>query len=310
MINKKISPYFISLTLIIFFRLSTFAQQVPHYTQYLYNMQVLNPAYVGVKSDLSVSLLARQQWVGVEGAPETNTFSVNGRTRDGLGIGATVINDKIGLTQSTNINIDASYTIQTSQFGRLAVGLKGGISYFSNNLSEGSTPDNDVYESTPGRFPNIGFGGLYYTDRFMIGLSIPNILKSNQFEIFETTYRNNSISNANYFLTGEAIFDISEDLKYKPSAIIKYTPTLPVSFDVNSNFMYKETIEAGLSYRYKQSISALLAVIINKKVRIGYAYDYQLAEFGDNLISHEIILTLNLNLNRQTRWLYYDRCCF
>lgn len=310
MINKKISTYFISLLLVVSFKVTSYAQQVPHYTQYLYNMQVLNPAYVGVKADLSISLLARQQWVGVEGAPETMTFSVNGRTRDGLGLGAIVINDKIGLSESTNLNIDASYTIQTSQYGRLAVGLKGGLTYFSNNLSQGYTPDNDIYESTRGRFPNIGFGGLFYTDRFMIGLSIPNVLKSNQYEVFDTAYRNNSISNANYFLTGEAIFDISEDIKYKPSAIIKYTPTLPASFDINSNFLYKETIEAGLSYRYEQSVSALFAVILNKKVRIGYAYDYQLRDFGDNLTSHEIILTLNLNLDRQTRWLYFDRCCF
>lgn len=310
MTHKKTTPYLVSFILIVVFNAITYAQQVPHYTQYLYNMQVLNPAYVGSKADLSMSLLTRQQWVGIEGAPETNTFSINGRTRNGLGIGATVINDKIGLSKSTNINIDASYTIQTSQYGRLAVGLKGGLTYFSNNLSEGHTPDNDLYASTRGRFPNVGFGGLYYTDRFLIGLSIPNILDSNQFKTSDTAYRNNSISNANYFLTTEAIFDLTEDIKYKPSAIVKYTPTLPVSFDINSNFMYRETIEAGVSYRLEKSVSALFAVIINKKVRIGYAYDYQLADYGDNLSSHEIILTVNLNLDRNMRWLYYDRCCF
>ncbi len=310
MINKKISLFFLNLLLIVFFSGVIHAQQVPHYTQYIYNMQVLNPAYVGVKADLSASILSRQQWVGVEGAPETKTFSLNGRIRSGLGAGITVINDKIGLAESTNVSADASYTIQTSQFGRLAVGLKGGLTYFSNNLSQGLTPDNDIYESTNGRFANIGFGGLYYTDRFMIGLSIPNVLSSNLFEISETTFRNNTISNTNYFLTGEVVFDLTESLKFKPSAILKYTPTLPLAFDINSNMLYRETLEAGFSYRYKESISALFAVILNKKVRIGYAYDYRLRDFGDNLISHEIILTLNLNLNRQTRWLYFDRCCF
>lgn len=310
MINKKLKSYVLSLVIIVFFNLITYAQQIPHYSQYLYNMQVLNPAYVGTKADLSFSLLSRQQWVAIEGAPETSTFSINGRLRNGLGIGATVINDKIGLSQSTSIDLDASYTVQTSQYGRLAVGLKGGLTYFSNNLSEGYAPDNDIYESTQGRFPNVGFGGIYYTDTFLIGLSIPNVLSSNQFKTFETVYQNNNISNANYFLTGEAVFDISEDLKYKPSAIIKYTPTLPVSFDINSNVLYKETLEAGLSYRLEKSVSALFAVIINKKVRIGYAYDYQLVDYGDNLSSHEIILTVNFNLDRNFRWLYFDRCCF
>lgn len=310
MIYKKSSLFCLSILFVFFFRGIINAQQVPHYTQYIYNMQVLNPGYVGVKADLSASILSRQQWVGVEGAPETKTFSLNARTRGGVGIGITAINDKIGLAEATSVNIDAAYTIQTSQFGRFAVGLKGGLAFFSNNLSSGLTPDNEVYESTNGRFPNVGFGGLYYTNRFMIGLSIPNVLKSNQFEISETTFRNNSISNANYFLTSEVIFDLNENLKYKPSAILKYTPTLPLAFDFNSNILYKEAIEAGLSYRHKESISALFAVILNKKVRIGYAYDYRLRDFGDNLVSHEIILTLNLNLNRQTRWLYFDRCCF
>lgn len=310
MIYKKISLFFLSISFTFFFGNIVNAQQVPHYTQYIYNMQVLNPAYVGVKSDLSASILARQQWVGVEGAPETKTFSLNVRAFNGLGVGVTVINDKIGLAEGTSANIDASYTIQTSQFGRLAVGLKGGLNFFTNNLSQGLTPDNDIYESTNGRIPNIGFGALFYTNRFMVGLSVPNVLKSNQFEIFETTYRNNSISNANYFLSSEIIFDLNENFRYKPSAILKYTPTLPLTFDLNSNIVYREAIEAGLSYRYKESISALFAVILNKKVRIGYAYDYRLRDFGDNLASHEIILTFNLNLNRQTRWLYFDGCCF
>jgi type IX secretion system PorP/SprF family membrane protein len=186
-------------------------------------MQVINPAFVGSKADLSVSLLSRSQWIGIEGAPETKTFSINGRSVSGLGFGATVINDKLGLATSTNINIDASYTIPTSEYGRLSFGLKGGLTFFNNNLSEGVTADNEIYASTNGNFANIGFGGLYYDEQYFVGLSIPNILKSTQFKTLANIDENYGVNNRNYFLTAGMMFDLSEDFKLKPSTIIKYT---------------------------------------------------------------------------------------
>jgi type IX secretion system PorP/SprF family membrane protein len=273
-------------------------------------MQVLNPAFVGSKADLSISLLSRQQWVGVEGAPETQTFSINARTKEGFGFGATVINDKLGLASSTNANLDVSYTLPTSRYGRLAFGLKGGITFFNNNLAGGVTPDNEMYASTNDKFINVGFGGLYYDETFFIGLSIPNLLKSNEFKALENTDENYQISDNNYFLAAGMMYNISEDLKFKPSTIIKYTPSLPVSVDLNANLIYKEKIETGLSYRYDSSISALFALILNKKYRIGYSYDYKLAEHGSNLSSHEIILRLDFDLRRNTRWLFHNRCYF
>lgn len=296
--------------LIIFFNVIIYAQQTPHYTQYLYNMQVLNPAFVGSNADLSVSLLSRQQWAGIEGAPETQTFSINARTKDGFGFGATVINDKLGLATSSNINLDASYTLPTSRYGRFSFGLKGGITFFNNNLSKAVTPDSDTYASTNGNFPNIGFGGLYYDDRFFVGLSIPNLLKSSQFKTLENSGDANGVSNRNYFLASGMIYQLSEDFKLKPSAIIKYTPSLPVSVDINSNLIYKDKFETGLSYRYENSVSALFAIILNKKYRIGYSYDYKLADYGSNLSSHEIIIRFDFDLKRNTRWLYHNRCYF
>ena len=103
--KKKIRFLLLS---VLFISLQSYAQQVPHYTQYLYNMQIINPAFVGYRAELSMSVLARQQWIGVKGAPITRTFSLNGRTRKGLGIGTTIINDKIGLSETTNINLDGT----------------------------------------------------------------------------------------------------------------------------------------------------------------------------------------------------------
>ena len=310
-VQKSNSQYFICLLFVLCLNIvSTNAQQTPHYTQYLYNMQVINPAYVGFRSDLSISLLSRQQWVGVEGAPKTSTFSINGRTSTGLGIGLTVVNDKLGLVESNNINIDASYTLTTSAASRLAIGLKGGITFFDNNLAQGITPDNDVYSSFNGRYSNVGFGALYYTQDYFVGFSVPYILKTPLFNTFETSNALSETNYKNFFLSAGAIFNLSENVLFKPSTIIKHTANLPLSVDINSNFLYKEIIETGLSYRYKNSVSALFAVIINEKFRVGYTYDYRLDNFGSNLSSHEIVLHIDFSFNRNQRWLLNNKCYF
>lgn len=295
---------------IFLFSLISYAQQTPHYTQYLYNMQVLNPGYVGARADLSLSVLNRSQWVGVEGAPKTKTFSINGRAWDGLGFGATVINDKIGLAESTNVNLDASYTIVTSQYGRLSVGLKGGITFFNNNLAEGITPDNDVYASTSGSYPNVGVGAFYYNERFFAGLSMPYLLKTPQFRIDETETVNGISEDVNFFITAGMRFELTESIMFKPSTMVKYTSNLPVSIDLNTNFLYKDQFEVGLSYRYNDSASAMFAVILNEKFRIGYAYDHTLTDLGTNLGTHEVVLHLDLDFKKKGRWLHHTKCYF
>jgi type IX secretion system PorP/SprF family membrane protein len=306
---KNNQKFLLLVFAVLFITINIQAQQLPNYTQYLYNMQIINPAYVGVRADFSVSALSRQQWVGVEGAPVTNTFSVSGRTRRGLGIGATVVHDKIGLSETTNINVDASYTIITSQYSRLSFGLKGGISFFDNNFANALTPDNDIYASNSGRYPNVGFGAFYYNRDFYVGLSMPSILETPQFYI-QNNFENGISENPSLFLSTGALFTITEDLLFKPSTMIRYTANVPVSIDFNTNFLYNEVIEAGLSYRYQNSVSALFAIIVNEKFRIGYAYDYKTMNVGENLSSHEIILHLDVDFKRNTRWLRSTKCYF
>lgn len=305
---KKLAPKFFGFILLV--SLMTQAQQTPHYTQYMYNMQVLNPGYVGARADLSLSLLNRNQWFGVEGAPKTTTFSINGRAFDGVGFGLTVINDKIGLAESTNVNLDASYTIVTSQYGRLSLGLKGGITFFDNNLSEGITPDNDVYASTNGSYPNIGVGAFYYNELFYVGLSAPYLLKTPQFRIDEANDTSGLSENINYFATLGMRYELSNDILFKPSTLVKYAQNLPVSIDLNANFLYKEQIEFGLSYRFNDSASAMFAVILNKNFRIGYTYDHTLTDLGNNLGSHEVMLHLDLDFKKKGRWLHHTKCYF
>jgi len=287
------------------------AQQAPHYTQYMYNMQVINPAYVGARSDLTVGLLGRSQWVGVDGAPKTMTFALNGRAFDGVGIGFSVISDKIGLAKSTDVNIDLSYTIITSEHSRLSLGLKGGMAFYSNNLEQGITPDDDIYASTTGAYPNIGMGAYFYTQRFYAGLSIPRLFNTPKFRI---NYDNNKVEIANdinYFATAGMVFELTDKVKFKPSTLLKYSPNLPLSVDLNANFLYSNMFEIGISYRYNDSMSGMFAVILNEQFRIGYTYDRTLTDLGGGgLSSHEIMLILDLNFEKRGRWIESTSCYF
>jgi len=308
---KQTKTYCLLFVLMIFLSaLNTNAQQLPNYTQYLYNMQIINPAFVGYRADLSMSVLSRDQWVGLEGAPTTQTFSINGRTSRGLGIGATVVNDKIGLTTATNVNFDASYTLIISEASRLSLGLKGGMTFFNNNLFDGITPDNEVYASTSGNFPNVGFGALYYNRDFYVGLSVPYLLETPQFYIQDRFKETSLATNPNVFLSTGALFELSESVMFKPSTMVRYTTNQPVSVDVNANFLYNEVIEAGLSYRHQSSISALFTLLIKEKYRIGYAYDYKTIAIPGNLNTHEFILHIDLDFERNSRWLRHNKCYF
>lgn len=289
-----------------------YAQQVPHYTQYMYNMQVINPAFVGSKSDLNATLLSRGQWINVDGAPETTTFSVNTRLNSGFGFGGTVISDKIGLLDNTSVNMDVSYTVPTSQNGRLALGLKGGISFYNNDLASGTTVDNEVYASRSGQFGSFGFGLLYSTRKHFVGLSAQNLFESPMFNVQDDFQSITGLERGNYFLTGGMAISLSKfnDILFIPSTMIKYTPTLPISIDLNTNFKFNKLFEIGVSYRHQNSVSAMASVILYDKIKIGYAYESYFTNVVQNLSSHEIILRIDLNLKRNKRWLFLNCCQF
>ncbi len=288
------------------------AQQVPHYAQYMYNTQVLNPAFVGLRSDLNATLLSRGQWINVDGAPQTTTFSLNTRLNSGFGLGAVVISDQIGLLDNTNLNLNVSYTIPTSQNGRLALGLKGGLGFYNNDLASGVTVDNEVYASTSGQFFDLGFGMLYSTNKYYVGLSAMNIFESPMFFVEDDISTIKGLERANYFLTGGTVFELSKfgDVKFLPSTMIKYTPTLPISIDLNANFRFNNIFEFGVSYRHQNSVSAMASVILYNRIRIGYAYENYFTSAVQNLNTHEIILRVDLKLNRKNRWLFLDCCSF
>ncbi len=275
-----------------------FGQQDPQYTQYMYNMNVINPAYAGSNEALSIGLLGRTQWVGLNGAPKTATFSAHAPMGNNLGMGLSIMTDEIGPLKETNVYTDFSFTIQTSEMGKLAFGLKGGLTFHDLGLATLTTvlPDVNFSENTNRIYPNFGAGIFYYTDKFYLGASLPNMIESNHFERSGGIISKAS-EKMHYFLTSGYVFNLSDRLKFKPSFMAKTALGSPISLDISSNFLIDEKIELGASYRLDDAVSALINFAVNKNLRIGYAYDYTVSNIGQfNSGSHEVILLYDFRL--------------
>ncbi len=279
-----------------------YSQQDPQYTQYMYNMHIVNPAYAGSEGTLNIGLLHRTQWVGLDGAPKTTVAAINAPIKKNIGLGLSVFADKIGPVKEQNAFVDVSYTIQTSDYGNLAFGLKGGFSFLDAQLSTldlgDDIPDdvfnNDINDS----YANFGAGAFYYTDHFYAGLSMPNML--NQFHL---NRKGGVISSASekmhYYLTSGYVFEMNDNLKLKPSVLLKGVEGAPLSIDLAGNVLINNKFELGVSWRIDDSLNALMNVEVANGFRIGYAYDYTLLNLGDfNSGSHEIILLITISNSR------------
>lgn len=300
---KKIT-IFLAFGLVLFFNDAN-AQQDPQYTQYMYNMNVVNPAYAGSRGTLSLGLLGRSQWNSVDGAPKSLTFSTHAPLGKKVGVGISVIADEIGPAKEQNIYGDFSYTLETSAEGRLAFGLKAGVTLLSVNLLDVVLPDtgnagDPIFDENINKtMPNFGAGVYYYTNKWYVGFSAPNILKTEHLD--KDVANSKASEEVHYFLTGGYVFDLSSTLKFKPSLMFKGVKGAPISFDVNANFLLYDRFELGASYRYEDSVSALFNFGVTPDFRIGYAYDYTISEFSNAHTggSHEIILLYDIDFSKK-----------
>jgi type IX secretion system PorP/SprF family membrane protein len=279
------------------------AQQDPHYTQYMYNMNVINPAYAGSKENLSFGLLYRKQWIEIEDAPTTFSFSGSAPVGKNVGLGLSIISDKIGPVEENNLYGDFSYTLNLGGERRLALGLKAGVTFQKiglRSIIQPTLPDpNDgaFQEDTNNTKLNIGTGLFYYTNKYYVALSIPNMLKSPHLDYDGVKY---GTEIQHYFLTGGYVFDINENLKFKPFALIKSAFNAPTSFDISTNFLYLEKFEMGATYRLQDSFGAMVNYAVSPSLRIGYAYDHIISDLKVTTpSSHEIILLFDLNIPKK-----------
>ena len=262
------------------------AQQDAQFTQYMYNTISVNPAYAGSRGALTFAGLARQQWMGIDGAPSTQSFYLNSPfINKNNGIGLSFVNDKIGPVNQTYCYADYAYHLRLSKNVRLAMGLKGGVNIFQSSqiATLKTTVDADPtfvnYTNRNTIAPNFGAGLYLYSEKFYVGLSAPKLLENKLGVSTDATGATNKISEVrHYFAIVGFILPVGENLKLKPTLQAKLSQNAPVSLDVTVEALYKDKVSFGLGYRHTDAISALIGFYFTPQFRAGFAYDYTLSE--------------------------------
>lgn len=281
----------------------SYAQQDAQFTQYMYNTINVNPAYAGSRGALSIFALHRTQWVGLDGAPVTNAVSVNTPiSGSNLGLGVSLINDKIGPANENTFSADLSYTIPTSETFKLSFGVKGTANLFNLDVTKLDPKDaGDESLQNYNKFsPNIGAGIYLHSDKAYLGLSIPNFIQTNRYDDNDVRIFKEKI---NYYLIGGYVFDLNQDIKFKPAVITKIVEGAPLQIDVSGNFMFSEKFVVGVAYRWSAALSGMVGFQVSDGLYIGYGYDRETTNLKNyNSGSHEIFLRYEIfkNINKIT----------
>lgn len=275
------------------------AQQDPQYTQYMYNMNVINPAYAGISEGLSIGALYRSQWVGLDGGPETFTFNIHSPVGKQLALGLSVISDKIGPVEETNAYVDVSYTIPVGMETRLAFGVKGGFTFHNIGLVDLTLVDpNDPFfaQNINETTPNIGAGVYFYKpNKYYISASVPNILNGVHLDANGTKIGSET---EHFFAAAGYVFDLSNNFKLKPHALLKYATDAPISYDLNANLFMYDLVEVGVGYRLDDSFSGMVNFQVMDNLRIGYAYDAIQSDLDIvTNSSHEVFINFDFNFS-------------
>lgn len=290
---------FLSIVVIVLGISASFGQQLPQFTQYMFNTISINPAYAGSRETFSAVGLHRSQWVGLEGGPETQTLSVHSPLRnEQVGIGLSFINDKLGYENFSYIYGDFSYTIRTGVNSELAFGIKGGFTHYSLDeelLNDPSVVNDPFFNDVSNRWsPNVGAGIYWHSQRWYLGLSAPRILNTDYNNGGSGTIDYVALERVSYYFTGGYVFDLSETTKLKPSVLLKATNGAPLSLDISANFLFNETFWIGGGYRVNQSAAAIGGIAdfqVSKQLRIGYAYEYPISDLRPYTSgTHEVLL--------------------
>lgn len=280
--------------------LSAVAQQDPQYTQYMYNMSVINPAYATEGDAINVGALYRSQWVGIQGAPNTGSFFVHVPLQEKIQVGLSVINDQIGdVVNETNVYADFAYILSLGHSTKLSLGVKAGATFFNTNFNgfvySDVLPDPAFANNLSRTFPNIGAGAYLYGDQYYVGFSAPNLLNSKHLEN-DSGIVAHGVEAIHFFMTGGYVFDMNERLKLKPAFMAKAVSGAPVSVDVTANVLFNNVFEVGAGYRLDDAVTGLVNFRITPSLRIGYAYDHTLSNLGRfNSGSHEFMILFDID---------------
>jgi len=276
----------ISIIIVLMAGVNAMGQQLPQFTQYMYNTIAINPAYAGSRETLSIVGLHRSQWTGFDGGPETQTLSIHSPLRnEKIGLGFSFINDQLGFENFSYLYADFSYTIQTGENTKLAFGAKAGMTHYNLDpefLNDPDIGDDPFFNDISNRWsPNIGAGLYWHSSRWYLGLSAPRLLNTD----YNNGEGNNqdyiAVERISYYLTGGMVFDLSQNTKLKPAFLVKATNGATPSLDLTANFLFYEKFWAGVGYRVNENAAALGGIVdfqVSKQLRLGYAYEYPLSD--------------------------------
>lgn len=282
------------------------AQSEPMFSQYTFNEIFINPAYAGSHEALSFSSVYRKQWVNIEGAPTTKTFTAHSHLfKSKVGLGLTAYQDQIGVASQTGFFANYAFRIKMRK-GTLSLGMLGGFSGYQERLSDIKTTDNGDVKfaaNTPMVFaPNFGFGTYYYTKRFYFGVSVPRMITNkliiNQYSQVERVDGSLNTEALHYFVATGFVFDVNPIVKIRPSMMIKAVMNAPVEYDANISTLLYNSLWIGGGYRSGDSWNLLTALQVNNQLRVGYSYDYTITKLKDFAGgSHEFSLNYVLKYN-------------
>ncbi|MDO9552444.1 type IX secretion system membrane protein PorP/SprF [Rhodonellum sp.] len=292
----------------MFFTSTTFGQQLPQFSQYVFNNLQVNPGYAGYKGQAFVQSTYRSQWVTFPGAPKTFSVVADLSAKEGLmGFGFSLVSDQIGPTGTTTAMLTYAYRIRIGQESFLSLGVSGGASEYvldGDLLMPGDADDPDLPQGRTNIFtPNMNAGLFFNSNRFFAGFSTFNMVGKKALEREDIALAYHSF---HFFLTAGALIPLSENVQFKPSFLIKEVKGIPTNYDLNTMFLFMERLWIGASYRsnlkmkeenlqgnlnQRKAIAFLTEIFATEKLRIGYAYDHNLSEinnYRDN--SHEFSL--------------------
>lgn len=281
----------------LFFAMICNAQQEPGYTQYMYNTMTVNSAYAGSTGSLEAVLLHRSQWTGIDGAPQTQAFTIHSPLRnERVGLGLSLVNDKLGPSSELYLDANFSYTVALSQETKLAFGLKAGARMMNIDWTKGRyynqvdpLLNNNINDKIN---PSLGAGLFLHTEKWYLGASVPNFIRGDYYDDIQESVVSERL---HYYFMGGYVFDLSDHLKFKPAFLVKTVSGAPITADISANFLIQEKFTIGASHRWDDSVSALLGFQITGSLFIGYAFDYSVTELNKyNDGSHEFILRYQL----------------
>jgi type IX secretion system PorP/SprF family membrane protein len=267
-------------------------QQSSLYSQYMFNSLPLNPAYAGSHEHLSATVIARKQWMQIDGAPATQTLSVHTPIhKSKMGLGLTAIHDKIGVTSNTGLYGAYAYRIKFKK-SILSLGLQAGFTNYVSRYSqlEVRTPNDPAFATDDLRFflPNFGGGIYYYSEKFYAGFSVPQIVDHLR---HRTNVAYNAIQYQHYFFTTGYVAALSPQLKLKPSVLVRMVQGAPIQADFNTTLMINDVLWLGVSYRTSTSLNFIVQAMLTDQLSLGYAYDAALNKLRTvNTASHELML--------------------